>query len=496
MRPRVGLARIWQETNGFSQKPTTLDDFRRMELLDGRAFAVTLAARADEAGGAAAVLRSGGAEVVPLVAAAAWPGGPAEAALCSGLAARLEAALRAAGPLDGLLLSMHGAMSGVGLPDLEGHLMGRVRAAVGPDMPVVLTLDHHANLTAAMIASVDALTAYRACPHTDMHQTGARGAALLLDILDGGARPVMAWRKIPMVTPCERFMTAEGPMRRLFDAARAAEGRSGIRDVSVFPVQPWLDVPEFGWSVAVVAEPGQTDRAEAEARALADLAWTMRAEFTTPKWTAADAVARALASPRGPVVLADGADATNGGSPGDSTELLAAFLAAVPQAPVLLTLVDPDAVAAAHSAGTGGEFEARVGAGWSTQHHRPVHLRGRVGRLCTDGRVTVGGHISGTVDMGRMAVIEIGAIRLLLSEAPGPGHDPAVYRHAGLDPEGAQAFVVKSTVGHLGICGPFMAESLPVECAGPSPSRLERLGYAAAGRPLYPLDADMRWSAP
>jgi len=493
---RIAVVRVWQETNSFSQKPTTLADFQRSDWHEGAALTTNLAGRADELAGFARGIEEAGDTLVPVLAASCWPGGPAEPELVEALTTALARNLDAAGPIDGLLVSLHGAMSGDRTPDVEGALLGFLRKRLGGTTPIVLTLDHHANVTAAMVEAVDALTAYRQCPHDDMMETGRRGERLLGAILDGRLEPIIAWRKIPMVTPAECFMTAEQPLAAWFALARRLEAELGEdADISLFPVQPWLDVPGFGWSATVVAPRARRDAAEDAARQLARHAWTERDRFYVTKLSPVEAVSRAAAAPRGPVVLADGADATNGGSPGDSTCLLAEMLRQEVAGPALLTLVDPSAVAAAHKAGEGAELDLDLGAGVSTQFHRPVRARVRVDRLA-DGRFRVDGHISADIDIGRMAVLSVGGVHIVASEHAGPGHHPAIFRHVGLEPREAQIVVLKCTVGHMEVFKDIMSESIAVECPGPSPSYLHLLLHRRVDRPLYPLDRDMVWEAP
>ncbi|MEQ9812070.1 MAG: M81 family metallopeptidase, partial [Azospirillaceae bacterium] len=277
---RIAVVRVWQETNSFSQKPTTLADFRRSDWHEGVALTASLAGHADELTGFAAEIEAAGDRLVPVLAASCWPGGPAEPALIDALAEALERNLAVAGIFDGLLVSLHGAMSGERAPDVEGALLARLRRLLGDSVPLVLTLDHHANVTVAMISAVDALTAYRQCPHDDMVETGRRGARLLGAILDGRLEPAIAWRKIPLVTPAEGFMTAAEPLASWFALARRLEAEIGAgADISLFPVQPWLDVPEFGWSVTVVAPRERSEAAAAAARALAAHAGAERDRF-------------------------------------------------------------------------------------------------------------------------------------------------------------------------------------------------------------------------
>ena len=316
---------------------------------------------------------------------------------------------------------------------------------------------------------------------------------MLIDILKRLVEPVMAFRKIPLITHQEQFLTAHGPMKTWFDLAKQMERRPGVVDASPFAVQPWLDVPEHGWSVVVVTNDDQS-LAEKCADELADWAWQRRREFYEKKFEPAEAVRRAAAAPRGPVVLADGADATNGGSPGDSTCLLREFLRQKITGTALLTMVDPEAVAQAYQAGLGATIQVSLGAKRSRKYHQPVDVTAHVARFA-DGKFTLTGHGAMKVNMGRCALLEIGPVKVVVSEFAGPGHDPAVFRHIGLEPREAQIVVVKATVGHMDAYRDIMTENLPVECPGPSPSYLERLDYRHGSRPMFPFDREMEWKA-
>ena len=487
---RIAIGRVWQETNSFSQRTSTLADFQRSDWLEGEALLASLGARQDELAGFADVLGPAGCEMVPLIAASCWPGGPVEPELFAAIFDKLDRAMAAAGPVDGVVFSVHGALSSDAVADIEGAIFAFLRRAY-PHTPIAATFDHHGNITREIVANVDCLTAYRLCPHVDTRETGARGARMLLSLLDGSLKPAIAFRKIPLVTPAERFMTASGPMADWFAAARRMEAEGAVRDVALFPVQPWLDLPEFGWSVVVTADTQPAaDRAADE---LARHAWENRRKFYVEKLTPAAAVAQAMATPSGPVVLADGADATNGGSPGDSTALIAEMLAQGVDRPAFVTLVDPRAVALAFEAGEGAIIRAAIGAGTSTRYHKPVPVEARVQKL-NHGRFRISGHITADVDLGRMVVLAVGALRIVVSEHAGPGHDPAIYRHMGLEPIEAQIVVVKSTVGHMDVFGPIMKQSLAVEAPGPSPSYLEKLDRTRTPRPTFPLDQSMEWT--
>lgn len=189
----IAIGRVWQETNTFSEVSTTLDDFRRFRYLSGPAMLEGISAEDDELGGFADVLQPEG-RIVPLLAGNCWCGGPAEQEFVDDAIETVTALLRDAPPLDGVLFSLHGALVGEATPDVEGEVTKAIRGAIGPDVPFVITLDHHANVTRAKVDACDPLTAYRHCPHIDMRETGRRGARLLLGMLRGEFEPTWPGR--------------------------------------------------------------------------------------------------------------------------------------------------------------------------------------------------------------------------------------------------------------------------------------------------------------
>jgi microcystin degradation protein MlrC len=198
----------------------------------------------------------------------------------------------------------------------------------------------------------------------------------------------------------------------------------------------------------------------------------------------------------GPVVLADGSDATNGGAPGDSTILLAEMLRQQVDKVTFLTVVDPDAVGKALEAGIGSDVTVDLGGKRDYLNSQPVRVTGRVTRA-SDGRFRIvgGSHHATNVEMGRTVVLQVGSIHIVVSEKLSPGHDPIVYRHIGLDPNDAHIVVVKCVVGHMQAYASIMKKTIWTDCPGATPSNLLRLTHHRAPRPLFPLDPEIHWEA-
>ena len=377
MKPRVAIVAYSQETSSFTTQRTTLDTFRAYGLAEGPAV---LENRSNhEIGGFLHELQAAGFEwePCPVIHATAGAHGPLTAATRTWFEERITAGIRAAAPLDAVYLALHGAAAADDEPDTEGRLQELVRAIVGPGTPIVLSLDHHANLTQRMVDGCDALVAHRTQPHA-MRDTGRLAARLLMPILRGELEPTIAWRKIPLITHQEQFLTAGGPMKAWFDRARAMERLPGVASASTFPMQPWLDVAEGGWACAVVTD-GDRELAERLAGELADLAWDLRDAFLRQESISpAEAVAQAIAADRGLVVLSDTGDSVWGGAAGDSTALLAELLRQRPSQMALVPMVDPVMAEQAARAGPGGSVRGPLGRGLDPHFGPPVEIDAEV----------------------------------------------------------------------------------------------------------------------
>src|SRR5436309_3902711 len=267
---RIAIGQLWQETNTFNPWPTTRADFEHFGVCRG-AELVERMAETNELGGFIQSLRRWAErpEIVGLVRLPAWPAGLASADTFAWLRDELLGALRARLPVDAVLLALHGSLVAEMAPDVEGEVLDAVRQLIGLGIPLVATLDLHANITQRMIDAADALVLYHTAPHIDVFETGQRGAAVLRRLL-GGARPVTAFQKVPMVVPAERANTQD-PSSVSFafrERLQRLEADPRILSAGLATVPPWLDIPEFGSAVLVVAD-GDADLARQECTRLA-----------------------------------------------------------------------------------------------------------------------------------------------------------------------------------------------------------------------------------
>jgi microcystin degradation protein MlrC len=486
----VAVASIMQESNTFSPVPTRYEDFG---AVFGAAAADKHRGKRTEMGGFLSVLDARGVKATPVCAAWAITAGRMIRRDFDRLAEEFSSALRKAKDVDGLLLSLHGAQTAEGVDDAEGRLLEVARAALGPRVPIVITLDLHANVTRRMVELASGVFGYRTYPHVDMFEMGERAAAWLLRILGGEVEPVLGFRKLPLIVPAENMQTTSGPMHALQQRARRFERRRSIECVSVFGVQPWLDIDEMGCSVVVT---GDADRSVASqiASELARDFWGRRRELDVVLVPPAEAIRRALRVEGGPVVLSESSDSTGSGSPGDSTGLLKELLRAKLSEPACSFLVDPAAVEAAMCAGVGATVALKLGGGFDRKHSKPLAVKARV-RMLSDGRWTprARGYNPGIEQsMGRAAVLEIGGLNVLCAERSTMTVDPELFRSHGLDPLYMKIVAVKSPNGFRAAYGPIAREMMVVDTPGVSTAKLESLPFRRVPRPIYPLDRGFR----
>ena len=489
---RIGVGYLLQESNSFSPVETYLRDFHPLfgtSLLDRWRGTRT------EIGAFLDVLEPTGHEVVPLFAGWAMTAGPMSAGTFDELKSKVVTQAREDGPFDALLLALHGSLVAAGTDDCDGELLAALREIAGPEAPIALTLDLHANVTAKIASNADAVVGYKTYPHTDMYEAGFAAAEILVRTLRGEVRPTTVIRKLPLLVPAENMQTTGGPMKEVFDTAEGYRGgHPEILSVSVFGVQPWLDIDEMGCVTLAVADANEASAAEC-ARQAAQRFWDLRERFEVSLTPLEEAIRDALATEGGPVLLADSADSPTAGAPGDSAELLRLLLEEAPDTPALVWVRDPQAVEQAWSLRPGDSIRTSLGAQFNPQQYGPVPIEGRV-RSMSDGRfVFRGAYNHGMVnEMGRTVVVDVGAVSIVVSEEAASMIGTEVYRSQGLEPKDYKMVVVKSANSFRSEYGPFMVEAIMVDTPGLSSSNLRSLPYRRVSRPIHPLDDAVEFS--
>jgi microcystin degradation protein MlrC len=491
---RVGIIAFLQESNTFLAGKTTLADFERDVLCEGEEVRRRFAGSHHEVGGFFAGLADAGLEAVPIFAARALPYGVIAADAFDELLRRMLAALDRTGPLDGLLVAPHGATVAENAPDADGHWLSLVRERVGPKLPVIGTLDLHANLSPKMVAACDALIAYRTNPHLDQRQRGEDAARLIARTLRGEVRPTMAARFPPLAVNIERQATAESPCRELYALADEQLRRPGVLANSVVLGFPYADVPEMGAGVSVVAD-GDAELAARLADELAGHWWDRRQDFVGRLIGVAEAVGRA-AQLDGPVCLLDMGDNVGGGSPGDGT-LIAHELHRRKLGPSCLVLADPESQHAARAAGAGNRVRLRAGGKTDALHGGPLDAEFIV-RGFSDGQFTEpnprhGGFTS--FDQGPTAVVEsdTGLTLVLTTNRMAP-FSLNQLTSCGLDPARFRVLVAKGVHAPVAAYAPVCKHLVRVDTPGVTSADLSRLTYRHRRRPMFPFEPATSWT--
>ncbi len=483
---RIGIAYLIQETNSFSPISTRLEDFG---FLTGKASLEKWKGSRTELGGFVDFLAETQNEAVPLFSGWAITQGPIEKNEFEKMKFKIGAQLEQAGKLDGLLLALHGAMCAEGTDDCEGAILELIRSVLGPDLPIVLTLDLHANVTKRIVQLANAVIGYKTYPHVDFYETGRTAGGMLSRALRGEISPVTAMIKIPMIVPAENMQTAIGPMADVFSVGESfRREHPEILDVSVFGVQPWLDIDEMGCAtVAVVDRKKQV--AEQCCTQIAREFWEKRRGFEVTLLSPREAIEMALETEGQPVVLSESSDSPTAGSPGDSAELLRALLEYAPNASAALWVRDPVAVRRTWGLTSGTLVQLEIGAGFDKTNRSPVPVQGVVcssseGTFIPKGTVYKGMRF----DMGRTTVLEIGAVSVLVSEKAVPVVNPELYRSQGVEPSDKKIVIVKSPSNFRAEYAPFAAKMILVDTPGISSANIRSLPYRRVPRPIYPLD--------
>jgi microcystin degradation protein MlrC len=485
---RFFIAMFSHETNTFSTIPTDRGQFEARDLRYGGEILEAYGGTGTCLGGMIDAASERAVALVPSIAAAASPAGPVVKAMFAETKARLLADLAAAGPLDGVLLDLHGAMVPEGLEDGEGDLLAAVREVVGPRLPVTVTLDFHANVSDAMVRHATLLHGYKTYPHVDMAERGREAVQRLIDVASGSLRPTVAFRRPPLLPPIAGQLTTRGPMRRLYDLAEAMEREPRVVSISIFAGFPLADIHDAGLSVYVVTDDDPA-LAERLADQLAAEAWTRRKEFIHGAVSVREAVARAQASEGRPVILADIADNTGGGAAGDGTEILRELLRVGARGATVACLWDPSAAAACASAGVGSTVTLSVGGKVDDRHGAPIEVTGRV-RALSDGRFVHKGPMFRGLEgrLGRTAVLDVHDVKIILISNRWQTLDPEMIRFVGIDPTAEKIVVVKSTIHYRAAFEPLAHTIIEVDAPGLSSSNLERFTFKNVRRPIFPLD--------
>ncbi|MGE3797749.1 MAG: M81 family metallopeptidase [Thermomicrobiales bacterium] len=486
---RFIIAGIMHETHTFSSEITSID---RFDIVRGDEL-IRFAGTNHSMGGAIDACVERGIEHALAFFAQATPAGMVPAATFDALVDQLVADVSTHMPADGIVLTLHGAMVAGGYPDAEEHILEQVRAITGPDLPIAVTLDFHANIGQGMVDLATIVTTYDTYPHVDIAER-AREAVLLLErTVTGEISPVMALAKPPLIPVPQVQQTAIEPFRSLLERAHQMEDAGEALSVTVAGGFAYADVPNAGVSLLVTTD-GNRAAAGMLATELSQMIWDRRSELIALNVPAKEAVADAIGSKEWPVILVDVADNVGGGTPGDGTVILAELIEQRAQDAVIV-IADQESVEQAVAAGEGSGVALAVGGKVDRFHGEPVPVTATVQRI-TNGRwIHEGPENAGVVaDMGQTAVVRTGGVTIVLTTVKSMPGDLQQLRSVGIEPANQRIIVVKASVRWRGGFEPIMARGILVETPGICTIDLSSLDFEHLRRPIFPLDQDMSWN--
>ena len=477
---RILIAGFQHETNTFAPTRTGYQDFVHGGAFPAMTRGADILAMRDvniPIGGFVRAMEGPRVELVPVLWAGATPAAHVEEEAFERIAGEILETARG-GNFDGIYLDLHGAMVCTHDDDGEGLLLTRLREAVGPRVPIVASLDLHANVTRRMLEQADALVAYRTYPHEDMAEAGERAAGLLKSLLTSGSRLHKALRRLPFLIPINAMCTMVEPAQGAYRALAMAEAGQNL-SLSFAPGFPAADFPECG---GVVWGYGGDARVEGVVDGLARHIARREGEWVVPLLAPEEAVRRAqwiAAQASRPVVIADTQDNPGGGGDSNTTGMLRALVACNAQGAAMGLMVDPEAARAAHAAGAGRDITIGLGGQSGIPGDGPFYATFRVEQL-SDGRCRYDGPMmNGKItDAGPSARLSIGGVQIVVSTYKDQMLDRNLYRMAGVQPEAMKILVNKSSVH-------FRADFQPIA---------EAILVAKAPGPLRADPADFPWT--
>lgn len=481
-RPRILIVECMQEISSFNPVPSQYENFHiargeEMQAQEGLNTAL---------GGALPALRAAGMEPVFALSARAGSAGPLSAEGWQRLSTEVLAAVSAGAQsgVEGVYFSMHGAMGADGELDPEGHLLAETRRIVGEQTPIVISLDLHGILTDRMLRQINGLAIYHTYPHVDFADTGRRAAEFLVRLLRGRVRPIIARVVIPALVRGDELVTKSGCYGDLIREARRLERDGTALAAGIMIGNPFTDVPEL-CSQVLMATDAQEAMAASEAIRLAEEFWPLRHRMQGKFVSLERAIAQA-ATMQEPVVFTDAADATSSGATGDSNIILKGLRQHAYRKRVLAQIVDPQAAAAAHTAGVGATIETSLGGALDTRRFSPMPVTAYV-RSLSDGRARLETSRS-SLDAGPTAVLTFDNFTVVVFSRTLSLFDRAMYYANGLNPQDFDLIVVKSPHTEYHMYDAWVEKNFNIDIPGATSANLPTLGHTICARPIFPLD--------
>ena len=484
---RVAVGGYLVAVNTFATQPIGLESFQRSTLSGD---ALLRAGRGESAiAGFMQGARERNWEVVPLHFVLAGIGGKATDEAHEWAKSTLLTSLRNAGKVDGVFLQLHGTAVSDSVDDCEGDLLAAVRGLVGDKVPIIASLDGHANVTPLMVKQASMLIGVKTNPHYDFVPVGRQGARVMAGMFDGSVTPASAWAQPAMAPALQKLYIAPGwPMEHLMRIAHNRAARDPrILDVSILGGFFVSEIPETGISVVATTNK-EPNLARDVAEEMKEACFAKRHAFHTDMVSCEEGVREAIETDAGPVVIGDLADSGGAGTPGDGTAVLAELFKQKAKRAVIGNIADPAAAQKAIDAGVGKNVSLTVGGKVDKFHGEPVEISGRV-RTIHDGIYTSGTPFNaGTFNRGPTVVVDCDGVEVILTSRPALVFESNHFRSLGIEPTERKILVCKAELQHRAGFEGIARTFIDVDTPGLATQDLSRLPFKKIRRPVFPLD--------
>jgi len=483
----IAVVELAQETNSFSPVPTIREDFAARSLYYGEEIIAVSKKEDKQVAGfleAVETFGKGRVEVVPILKAWSMSGGPVERSLYDEFKQNIVDGLASCERLDGIYLSLHGAMGVVGMHDPEGDLLAAIRDRVGSEIPIGVTFDLHANVTRRRTELATFIIGYKTNPHRDHFDVGYRAGKILTRTLHGEIKPVMAFNKMRLLKGGGMTIDFLSPMRKIFKRMKKmVKSSDKVLDVSNFMVHIWLDDPELGWSTVAITD-NNPSLAQSLADEIADMNWSVRGEMPPKGSSAVEAVAIAKSKTFlrrfGTVVFCDVSDAVGAGAPGENTWILKSLMEEGPDLRSYLFIRDAEAARKVFLRDLGDDLKLVVGGKLDTVYNRPVAFSGRLIKKLEG-------------PLGKTVIMLHQGIHLIIAELPSSAWSPSAFTDLGLSLWKADIVVVKNLFPFRYRFLLYNRKTVNVMTSGTTDIDVFSLKYTTIPRPIYPLEEIESW---
>ncbi|MDG5473139.1 M81 family metallopeptidase [Jeotgalibacillus sp. ET6] len=483
---KIAIGGIKHETNTFSNVKATVDMFKQNEWESGQEIINNHRGVGDYLGGIISKGEEMNVELIPTFWASANPMGLITREAYQELLANLLSSIKQVRDLDGICLVLHGGGIADGVEDLEGSILSEVREVVGKKIPIVATLDLHANLTETMINEADALLGVNFYPHTDCYERGQEAVETLIDIVEGKIKPVMHFEKLPMMIPSST--SDHSPVKDINERCWKWEEQQGVIDCTFFHGFSHTDIPDMRLSVLTTTD-GDQELAATISRDVTDEIWDLREDFYLPLPGPREGLEQALSEQGGPIVINETSDNPGAGAPGDGTHLLKEMIEMNIEHACFGFMYDPETAKAAHEAGIGSRISISLGGKTDSLHGSPLAVHAYVKAL-SDGKFVHSTEMykGKKMNLGKSARLQIGHVDVIVCSIRAQTFDEQMFILHGIDVTDYKIVALKSENHFRSSFTPLAKKIITVDSPGLSCYNLQNLNYKRVNRPVYPLD--------